>query len=121
MRMKISVQTALLILFTATLAAPGARAQHQPRTRAKSPARVVVIKAVAFQTPELTVSVGDAVVWKNEDSVEHTVTAADHSFDSGHITPNASWRFIAKKPGRYDYYCTLHPNMKATLTVVSKP
>ena len=119
-KLQIGSVALLLVLAASPGTAPSAHAQHASRARAKAPAKTVVIKAVAFQTPELTVRAGDVVAWKNEDSVEHTVTALDGSFNSGNIKPNGSWRLVAKKPGRYDYYCTLHPNMKATLIVTPK-
>jgi plastocyanin len=59
------------------------------------------------------------VEWKNADIVPHTVTARDKIFDSGDIPSETSWRLIAKKPGRFEYGCGLHPNMKATLIVHS--
>jgi plastocyanin len=46
----------------------------------------------------------------------HTVTAKG-VFDSHSIAAGASWRFVARKPGVYDYICTLHPNMNGTLKV----
>jgi hypothetical protein len=36
------------------------------------------------------------------------------------IRPDPSWRILASyvpKEGRYEYFCTLHPNKKGTLTV----
>ena len=64
----------------------------------------------------LTVKRGERVVWTNKDLVPHTATAAK-VFDSRSVAPNASWSYVARKPGRYDYVCTLHPTMKATLVV----
>jgi len=77
----------------------------------------VVIHNFAFQPAELTVNVGDTIVWKNTDIVSHTATAADGSFDSGEIKPGKSWKLVAKKAGTFAYLCTPHPNMHGTLTV----
>jgi len=77
----------------------------------------VVIHNFAFQPPELTVNVGDTVVWKNTDIVSHTVTAADGSIDSDEIKPGKSWKFVAKTAGTFQYSCSPHPNMHGTLKV----
>jgi len=77
----------------------------------------VVIHNFAFQPSDLTVNAGDTIVWKNEDIVSHTVTAADGSFDSDEIKPGKSWKFVAKKTGTFEYACSPHPNMHGKLTV----
>jgi plastocyanin len=78
----------------------------------------VLIIQFKYQPDSLTVNVGDTVEWKNADIVPHTVTAVEgKAFDSGSIAKGASWRFTAVKKGTYDYFCTLHPNMKAKLVV----
>lgn len=76
----------------------------------------VSIDAVAYVPQTLTVHQGDTVRWVNKDPFPHTVTAKG-VFDSGSIAAGGSWRFVARKPGVYDYICTLHPNMKGTLRV----
>ena len=78
--------------------------------------RTITIEDMQFVPDVVTVKRGDHVVWLNKDLVPHTVTAAK-VFDSGAITPGKSWRMSTVKPGRYDYVCTLHPTMKATLLV----
>ena len=75
----------------------------------------VVMEAVAFQPGVLTVHVGDAVVWRNQDPFPHTATST--AFDSGPIAAGASWSYRAQKRGEHAYVCTLHPNMKAVLRV----
>jgi plastocyanin len=72
-----------------------------------------------FNPDTLTVERGDTIVWVNKDLVPHTVTAA-HTFDSHQIAPQASWTYVARRPGHYAYVCTLHPTMKATLIVKGK-
>jgi len=78
--------------------------------------RTVTIEGMQFAPSSLTVRRGDTVVWVNHDLVPHTATAAG-TFDSHPIAPNKSWSHVARKAGRHDYVCTLHPTMKATLVV----
>lgn len=70
-----------------------------------------------FSPSEVTVALGDTIVWSNADFVPHTATARDGSWDSKAIDANSSWRFVATKRGRHEYYCVFHPNMKATVVV----
>jgi len=101
-----------LAVCASTLLGDVAKAQKSaPQTH------TVVIHNFAFQPPELTVNVGDTIVWKNTDIVSHTVTAKDGSFDSDEIEPGKSWQLVVKKVGTFSYSCSPHPNMHATLTV----
>lgn len=101
-----------LAVCASTFFAGLAPAQKQARQT-----HTVVIHNFAFQPTDLTVNVGDAIVWKNTDIVSHTVTAADGSFDSGEIKPGKSWKLVAKKAGTFQYACSPHPNMQGQLTV----
>ncbi len=76
----------------------------------------VRIAALKYVPESLTVRRGDTVVWRNDDPFPHTVTAAG-AFDSGSIPAGGSWRFVARHAGTFGYVCSLHSNMKATLTV----
>jgi plastocyanin len=84
---------------------------------AASASHTVVMEGVAFMPNVLTVAQGDTVVWVNKDAFPHTATAQDKSFDSKEIAAGKSWRFTAKKTGKFAYVCTLHPTMKGTLVV----
>ena len=79
---------------------------------------VVTIENMRFSPDALTVQRGDRVVWINKDLFAHTATAVGKAFDSHNIEPNASWTYVARNPGEYDYVCALHPTMKARLTVL---
>ena len=78
---------------------------------------MVTIEGFEFRPPLVTVKLGDAVVWRNADLVPHTVSAKDAALDSPPIANGGTFRFTAKRKGRFDYICTLHPTMKATLVV----
>jgi plastocyanin len=77
----------------------------------------VAIRQMAFDPAELTVRSGDAIVFTNEDFVEHTVTADDKRFDSGRVAANAQWSLTLHKIGDVSYGCTLHPTMKGRIVV----
>jgi plastocyanin len=79
---------------------------------------VVTIENMRFSPEALTVRRGERVVWINKDLFPHTATANTKAFDSRNIEPNASWTYMAGKPGEYAYGCLLHPTMKARLTVL---
>ena len=70
-----------------------------------------------FSPATLTVPVGTKVTWTNNGSAAHTVTADQGAFDSRAVQPGASFAFTFTKAGTYAYHCTIHPSMKATVTV----
>jgi plastocyanin len=66
----------------------------------------------------LTVKPSAEVTVNNKDTVAHTATAKDKSFDSGNIDAGASGKFTApSKAGSYPIICKYHPRMAATLIV----
>lgn len=76
----------------------------------------------AYRPTTITVRAGTRVVWRNRSSQPHTVTATGKhpSFSSGTrqlINPERQWSFTFRRPGRYTYYCQLHPFMKGTVIV----
>jgi plastocyanin len=75
-----------------------------------------------YEPEPVTIQQGDGVEWMNEDNTPHTVTSRQEGvFDSSLINPAASWVLNSADiaPAEYEYYCTLHPFMTATLVVSS--
>jgi plastocyanin len=66
---------------------------------------------------KVKINVNNTVVWVNEDDVTHAVVARDGSFNFPSINPGQSVSFTFTRPGRYDYYCNLHPWMTGTVVV----
>lgn len=62
----------------------------------------------AFAPKVLSVAPGTTVVWQNNDSAAHTVTADNGSFDSGNMDQGATFKFTFAKTGTYAYYCRYH-------------
>lgn len=60
---------------------------------------------------------GDTVVWRNTGSLQHTVTSEDGAFDSGLMDAGAVFEHTFDSAGAYNYRCTPHPWMKATVRV----
>jgi plastocyanin len=65
----------------------------------------------------LIIGQNNTLTFVNEDTVVHTVTATDKSFDSGDIKAGGSWTYTFQTPGNYSYYCIYHNWMKGTITV----
>jgi plastocyanin len=65
------------------------------------------------------VKVGDTIVWVNRDTVLHTVTARDRSFDL-RIPPRKQAAMVVKKAGKFPFYCITHPAMRGTLSVAAR-
>jgi nitrite reductase (NO-forming) len=72
---------------------------------------------VDYSINVLRVKVGDTVTFVNDDSVMHTVTAVDGSFDSGFMEAGDTWTFTFEQPGDFEYYCLPHPWMRARVIV----
>lgn len=78
----------------------------------------------AYVPNPVDVKVGESVTWTNDDSQIHTATSgtvgAEDSgsvFDSGILSPKATFDFTFDTAGEYDYYCTLHPQMFGKVVV----
>ena len=76
----------------------------------------VTIEGMKYIPESLEVSPGDTITWTNKDFLPHTVSAGK-SIESGTIEANASWKYVAKQKGRFDYLCRFQPGMRATLVV----
>jgi plastocyanin len=114
----------LITLLTAALSG----CSQQTHAGSGGAARSVTIRHQSGHDPfgfaprTLTVTAGTRVVWRNRTSQPHTVTASGDRpyFSSGVkrlIAAGHSWSFTFKKPGRYPYYCIVHPFMKGTVIV----
>jgi plastocyanin len=79
-------------------------------------AKVTILDA-GYDPPEVTVTAGEAVSWKNAGQQAHTVTADDGSFDSGPKNPGQEWSWPSSKAGTFTYKCTQNPAMKGTIKV----
>jgi plastocyanin len=77
----------------------------------------ILMAGRAFSPTTLTVDAGTAVRWRNNDGREHTVTAADRSFDSGVMAVGATFTKVFSTPGTYRYLCAIHPDMTGTVAV----
>jgi len=77
---------------------------------------MVTIKNFNFAM-DVTVTPGSTVTWTNLDGEPHTVASVDGLFRSQALDQNDSFRFTFDKPGVYKYICSIHPGMKATVTV----
>jgi plastocyanin len=76
-----------------------------------------------FDPSNVTIPVGSEVIWSNQDKLSHTVTSgnasigADGKFNSNVLRLHDSFSYIFSQPGRYSYYCIMHPWMKGMVTV----
>ena len=78
--------------------------------------------AILSATSSIIVEKGKSITWVNEDSSFHSVTSGFYGeptelFDSGYLDPYQSYTLSFDEFGTYDYFCTLHPWMKAQVIV----
>ena len=93
-------------------------------------------QVLRFEPAEITIRVGDKVVWRNTSDLVHTVTAdpritADASnvelpegarpFNSAAIPAGQVFRHTFTVPGTYRYLCLPHAGQKMFGTVVVEP
>jgi plastocyanin len=77
----------------------------------------VSIQNFSFGPGTIAISAGATVTWTNNDSVTHTVTAMDGSFNSSNLAPGRQFSFTFTSPGTYAYHCSIHPFMTGQVVV----
>ncbi len=92
---------------------------------------------VWYDPPLINVILGDSITWYNDDREAHTVTSGDGPgrfgwmdnkdfgtsdgiFDSDIFMPGESWSYQFEEPGRFSYFCIIHPWMDG-MVVVEEP
>jgi Icc protein len=106
--------------------AAAAAAPVAPRAVAASPAdsapsataTTVKIDNFSFSPPTTTVPAGTTITWVNADDVPHKIVSSDGKFAaSPAIDTNDRYAFRFTQPGRYEYFCGLHPKMTGAIVV----
>ena len=79
----------------------------------------VSIDNFTFTPAELTVTAGTQVTWLNHDDIPHLVVDAKdpQAMKSPPLDTGDKFAFTFAKPGRYPYFCALHPHMQGTVVV----
>ena len=112
------------LLAAALIAAPTAFAQSKEAASKDAPSAgggkeyTVVMSNMDYGAVPANLKVGDTIVWVNHDTVIHSVTARDKSFDL-RINPGQSAKLPLTTAGKIAIYCLFHPNMRGTVTVAA--
>jgi plastocyanin len=78
----------------------------------------ITISGFSFSPNPASIAAGQTVAWRNADSVTHTATADNGSFNTGAIAPGATSAPIQMSTaGSFAYTCAIHPTMVASLVV----
>lgn len=114
-----------LLLTLAACSTPPKEPNTGPDTPPGTPAlatcpSTIVIDNFEYEPGNCQVAAGTTITFLNEDTVPHTATSragTPAAFDTGDIGVNKSATVTFGAPGVYDYFCTIHPDMEASITV----
>ena len=78
----------------------------------------VGMKDIKFVPEQITAKVGQKIVWTNNESIPHNVTATDGAdFESETLQQGDTFEYTAEAAGTIDYVCTIHEGQDGTITV----
>jgi len=77
----------------------------------------VGIKEFKFAPAALEIPRGTTVTWVNHDEETHTITSTTGAFTSRGLGNDETFTQTFTRPGSYEYFCALHPKMRATVIV----
>jgi len=84
---------------------------------------ILGLEAPFYSPNTVRIKAGETLTFDNVDGNFHTVTSGsqrtgpDGTFDSGLLSAGEKFTLTLDKPGTYQYYCTIHPNMVGTIIV----
>ena len=106
----------------AVAAAPHRRRRAAPLPPPVSTSATVTVAVVgsigntAYQPNPVRASVGDTVMFRNNDVTMHHIVMDDGSADLGDVNPGATSRgFTVRSGGALNFHCTIHPSMVGSL------
>ncbi len=92
---------------------------REPQTPVVSSASQVTVEISNFDfiPRDLTVEAGTSVTWLNRDAVPHDAADVDGEWATAMLDLEEAGTLTFDSPDEYEYLCSIHPSMKATLTV----
>jgi plastocyanin len=109
------VRAAALAAVVCALALPaGAGAMEMDHSGGSA---MVSIGFAAFAPVTTNVLAGDTIMWSNDSTRAHTVTADDGSFDSARLAGGTMFHMRFDQAGAVPYYCRLHSFMRGEVDV----
>lgn len=79
----------------------------------------VVMARLAFSPTAVNAKIGQTVQWTNEDNAPHNVTYVSGPVfkSSRRLRPGDKFSLKLTQTGTIHYFCTIHPWMRATISV----
>jgi plastocyanin len=77
----------------------------------------IEISGYKFVPGNVSVPQGATVTWTNRDSAPHDATADSGDWATETLGKRDSGSITFENGGSYDYYCSIHPSMKARVIV----
>lgn len=107
------------LLWGAVTLAGGAPAPAASSPQKPAAGIEVKIDNFSFVPAALEVAAGTTVTWVNHDDIPHTVVSSDKDkvFKSKVLDTDEKYSFVFAKPGRYPYFCSVHPKMTGEVVV----
>src|SRR3989338_7074227 len=106
-KMKKILVVSLLIIMVLISGCYGPKTAAPSTATQPTAANSVEIKGFAFNPGAITVAKGTTVTWTN----------APVDFDSGRMSKGDTFSQTFDTAGTYEYYCSIHPNMKGKVIV----
>lgn len=78
----------------------------------------ITIEDSTYIPGNLQVPVGASVTWVNRDSALHDAKDDDGAWETENLRKDDQGTVVFDEPGVYPYHCSLHPSMKAQITVL---
>ena len=92
--------------------------EAQTSTQGESGVVSVGMKDIKFVPEQITAKVGQKIVWTNNESIPHNVTATDGAdFESETLQEGDTFEYTAAAAGTIDYVCTIHEGQNGKITV----
>jgi plastocyanin len=79
----------------------------------------IMQKGKVFSQTDITIKVGDALVFVNNDTVPHNVVSTDPENNLGSLKPGSSTPVTFKTAGDFTVICAIHPTMKMHVKVTN--
>lgn len=77
----------------------------------------VAIRDFVYTPASLTIRAGEAVRWTNYDAAPHDAVELGGAWKTPLLKQGESATQVFDRPGQQEYYCTVHPAMRGSLTV----